>query len=102
MKTQREFFAALAKCRKGWRVEGDGSIRRGRYRGGYCPITAVARDLTGERWSISLPGTAAKSIGLPESLAKRIVAAADQHRARFAAGLVLVEDQAAMLARRHP
>ena len=77
MKTQREFFAALAKCRNGWRVKSDGRIRRGSYRGGYCPITAVTRDLTGKRWTISMPSTAAESIGLPKSLARRIVSAAD-------------------------
>lgn len=98
MRTQREFFAALAKCRNGWRVNSDGGIRRGDGRGGYCPITAVARELTGEKWSISLPSAAANSIGLPSNLAGRIVGAADWRsgeprlRKRILAALGLEED----------
>ncbi|KKK81106.1 hypothetical protein LCGC14_2816800 [marine sediment metagenome] len=79
MKTQREFFAALAKERNGW-------VIRRRYSwgelaeirdGGYCPITAVAKAETGTIYGSMQYRAAANAIGLPIKLANRIARAAD-------------------------
>lgn len=76
MRTQREFFTALAKCRNGWKIEDDMWIRRGFY----CPVTAVVEEETGETFGAAYYLTAAPTIGLPEELAERLAVAADFSR----------------------
>lgn len=83
MRTQREFFAALAKCRNGWAVVFAGGIRR---IDEACPITAVAEEATGCYYSVDSYQDAAAAIGLPAKLANRIMDAAD-------AGLDCVESR---------
>lgn len=76
MRTQAEFFAALAKCRNGWKIgRALGSIRHGLH----CPVTAVAESETGEEFEISQYQAAADTLGLPKGLADRIANAADCH-----------------------
>ena len=80
MRTQREFFAALAKCRNGWtidRVSRYFVIRHGRH----CPITAVVDAETGVEYASPDYDTAANAIGLPRALANRIAKAADSRDA---------------------
>ena len=78
MKTQREFFAALAKCRNGWELY-EGDIRRGdmfSYEP-CCPVTAVAQAIMGRWYGTDSVSEAAAAIALPDALAVRIVRAAD-------------------------
>lgn len=77
MKTQKEFLAALRNERNGWRILRDGEIRRGRARYRYCPITAVVKTMTGTNHGIIYPGSAGKSIGMPDDLISQIIDAAD-------------------------
>lgn len=75
MRTQREFFAALAKCRNGWDFRGE-CIRHG----SHCPITAVVAGETGKIFHNVNYLRAAETVGLPEKLAERLVVAADFNR----------------------
>ncbi len=80
MKTHREFFAALAKCRNGWQLilgHAAPAIRRGPLYSSGCPITAVVYELTGADYRSTSYPMAAESIGLPLELAHRIADAAD-------------------------
>ncbi len=77
MRTQREFFAALAKCRNGWSIGLGGGIRRGPNWFEYCPITAVVEAMTATFYEVDVYLPAAAKIGLPKKLALRIVNAAD-------------------------
>lgn len=79
MRTQGEFFAALAKCRNGWQMLNGVDIRRGNLHDyePCCPITAVAQMITGTWHNMDDYRVAAEDIGLPALLAARIVRAAD-------------------------
>ena len=93
MRTQREFFAALAKCRNGWKIEGATWIRHA----SHCPITAVVEAETGETFYAAEYPKAAVAIGLPAKLAARLAMAADTRvaeprlRERILAALGLAE-----------
>lgn len=78
--TSRQFFAALRKTPRTWRV-----TRRGLLRSTYgCPLTAVAVVLGWPRFPLDRWDLAASAIGLAPAFAAAIVDAAD---GRLAAGL---------------
>jgi hypothetical protein len=72
-----EQFLDELKRIEGWYVTTHGRIRRKSKEYLHCPITAVAENLTGQRFLITDYIEAARRIGLPESLAEEIANAAD-------------------------
>ena len=75
--TLKEFLREMRATRNGWKLRGD-CIRSGRKTFLYCPITRVAHHRAKKRFMVVEVLKAASIIGLPNQLARRIVAAADE------------------------
>jgi hypothetical protein len=79
--TKNEFFEKLGNIRRKWKLDGDGSIRANCRHEGHkeevCPITDVAKQVTGKLFSLYQYGAAAKALKLNMNVACNIIRAAD-------------------------